>query len=60
MDAVSESDENVGKTNSICVDRQRILETTFTEFGAINNFSLTFEVDFTGELARDLGGPRKE
>ncbi|PFX34481.1 hypothetical protein AWC38_SpisGene630 [Stylophora pistillata] len=60
MDAVSESDENVGETNSICVDRQRILETTFTEFEAINDFSLTFEVDFMGKPARDLRGPRKE
>lgn len=44
MDAVSESDENVGETNSICVDRKRILETTFTEFEAINDFSLNLKL----------------
>ena len=26
----------------------------------IQDFHITFEVDFIGELARDLGGPRKE
>lgn len=60
MDAQSESEESSGKTNAICVDRQRILETTFTEFESIDDFNLTFEVDFMGEMARDLGGPRKE
>ena len=60
MDVECESIENKGDTNSICVDRQRILYTTFTEFESINDFSLTFEVDFLGELAHDLGGPCKK
>ena len=60
MDVECESIENKGDTNSICVDRQRILYTTFTEFEPIDDFSITFEVDFMGELAHGLGGPRKE
>ena len=49
-----------GQTNYICVDRQKILSTTFDEFQTIEDFRLTFEVDFMGELAKDSGGPRKE
>lgn len=60
IDAVSESDSHDGVTNSICVDRHNILETTFSELSSVESFDLTFEVDFMGEKARDLGGPRKE
>ena len=31
------------------------MESTFPELKAIQNFHITFEVDFMGELARDLG-----
>lgn len=47
-------------TNYICVDCASILTTTFAEFQSIQDFSITFEVDFMGEVARDYGGPRKE
>ena len=60
IDAVSESDAHDGVTNSICVDRHNILATTFSELEAVECFRLTFAVDFMGEQARDLGGPRKE
>ncbi len=60
IDAVSESDSQNGVTNSICVDRHNILETTFSELASVQCFSLTLGVDFMGEQARDLGGPRKK
>lgn len=44
----------------ITVDRSNILKTTFAEFESIGDFCKTFEVDFMGEEARDLGGPKKE
>lgn len=47
-------------TNYICVDRGNILNTTFAELQSIENFSITFEVDFKDEIAKDYGGPRKE
>ena len=47
-------------TNYICVDRENILQTTFVELQSIEDFSVTFEVDFMGEVAKDYGGPRKE
>lgn len=60
IDAESDADAHDGVTNSICVDRHKILETTFSELKSVECFNLTFEVDFMGEQARDLGGPRKE
>ena len=47
-------------TNYICVDRENVLQTTFAELEAIEDFCMTFEVDFMGEVAKDYGGPRKE
>ena len=44
-----------GRTNYICVDRHDIMKSTFSELEAIQNYHITFEVDFMGELARDLG-----
>ena len=41
-----------GATNFITVDRDRVLETTFSELEFIDNYRLTFKVD--------QGGPRKE
>ena len=60
LDVTSESELMEGETNYICIDRHDILKTTFTELASIENFHITFEVDFMGEKARDLGGPRKE
>lgn len=47
-------------TNYICVDRENILQSTLAELQSIEDFSVTFEVDFMGEVAKDYGGPRKE
>ena len=52
--------EPEGETNYISVDRQKILDTTFSELQYIKDYRVTFEVDFMGEMARDLGGPRLE
>ena len=49
-----------GVTNFITVDRDRVLETTFSELEFIDNYRLTFKVDFMGEESVDQGGPRKE
>ena len=46
--------------NPITVDRDNVLATTFSELEFIENFRLTFTVDFMGEHASDLGGPRRE
>ena len=56
----SESELMQGGTNYISIDRLDIKKTPFTEFATRENFHITFEVDFMGEKARDLGGPRKE
>ena len=42
------------------MDRDRVLETTFSELEFIDNYRLTFKVDFMGEESVDQGGPRKE
>ena len=60
LDVTSESELMEGETNYICIDRHDILKTAFTELASIENFHITFEVDFMGKKARDLGGPRKE
>ena len=60
LDIQDTSDTPEGETNYICVDRHNIMESTFSEMESIQNFHITFEVDFIGEMARDLGGPRKE
>ena len=49
-----------GETNFISVDRDRVLQTTFSELEFINDYTLTFKVDFMGEESTDLGGPRRE
>ena len=49
-----------GETNFITIDRDNILETTFSELGYVKNPCLTFQVDVMTEEACDLGGPRKE
>ena len=42
------------------IDRDDIVKTTFDELEYIENFRLTFSIDFIAEEASDLGGPRKE
>lgn len=59
-DAVIREEEIEKDTNFICVDRHNIIHKKFQEFESIEDFNLTFEVDFMGERAKDLGGPRKE
>lgn len=49
-----------GSTNYISVDRSRLLESTLAELMYVDDFRITFEIDFMGELAQDLGGPRLE
>ena len=49
-----------GETNFIHVDRQDILQSAFEELRYLENPCVTLEVSFYGELASDLGGPRKE
>ena len=36
------------------------MESTFLKLEAMQNLHITFEVDFIRDLARNLGGPRKE
>ncbi|KAJ7389599.1 Fibronectin type 3 and ankyrin repeat domains protein 1, partial [Desmophyllum pertusum] len=49
-----------GETNYITVDRENVLETTFSELEYITNYRQTFQVDFMGEECVDQGGPHKE
>ena len=54
----SEDTSPHGETNYISIDRPRVLESTLAELKYVDDFRMTFEVDFIGELAQDLGGPR--
>ena len=45
-------------TNCITVDRDNILDTTYQELPYIEDYRITFEIDFMGEKPKDLGGPR--
>ena len=60
LDIVELDAVNAGETNHISIDRDAILETTFSEFQYITNFMTTFQVDFMGEESYHLRGPRKE
>lgn len=60
LELTSHNEECEGATNIITVDRDRVLETTFSELEFIDNYRLTFKVDFMGEESLDQGGPRKE
>ena len=60
LDISSISQTVEGETNFIHVDRQDILQSAFEELRYLENPRLTLEVSFYGELASDLGGPRKE
>ena len=48
LDVTSQSEIQEGETNYICIDRLDILKTTFAELTCIENFNITFEVDFMG------------
>ena len=54
------SSELSGDTNYISVDRDNILETTFSELNDVKDPRITFEVQSYGEKAEDRGGPRNE
>ena len=60
LDVSSASETVEGETNFIHVDRQDILQSAFEEISSLENLRLTLEVSFYGELASDLGGPRRE
>lgn len=60
LDVASHEETIDGDANCITVDRDNIMETTFSEFQFIDDFTKTFQVDFMGEESVDLGGPRKE
>ena len=60
LDISSASNTVEGETNFIHVDREDILQSAFEELRSLENPCLTLEVSFYGELASDLGGPRKE
>ncbi|KAL9977064.1 hypothetical protein ACROYT_G014428 [Oculina patagonica] len=49
-----------GETNQIFVNRDKVLDTGMDEIKLLTNKRLTLEVQFYGEEAQDLGGPRKE
>jgi hypothetical protein len=60
LDVSDVSSELSGDTNYISVDRDNILETTFSELNDVKDPRITFEVQFYGEQAEDRGDPRKE
>jgi hypothetical protein len=60
LDVSDVSSELSGDTNYISVDRDNILETTFSELNDVKDPRITFEVQLYGEQAEDRGGPRKE
>ena len=53
MDTCSPSQPLEGETNFISINRYGVIK-------AIENLRLTLEVSFYGEIAGDLGGPRRE
>lgn len=60
IESESQYDEAYDNTNFICADRQNLSQTTLSELAGIKDYTTTFEVEFIGEMAKDLGGPRKE
>jgi hypothetical protein len=49
-----------GTTNFITVNRAAVLQSTFSELEFVDNYRVTFQVDFMGEESVDHGAPRKE
>lgn len=60
LDIVDSSTELKGKTNFIIIDRDHVFQDALAEVALIDNLRLPLEVNFMGEGAQDLGGPRKE
>ena len=60
LDVIDDATEHVGDTNFMAVDRDNVLETTFDELRSVEDPRITFQVEFYGEQAEDIGGPRKE
>ena len=60
LDLTSLEETCDGETTFITVDRDKVLETTLSELEFVDDYTLTFKVDFMGEVSVDLGGPRKE
>ena len=60
LDTCSPSQPLEGETNFISINRYDVLKSAFEEIKAIENLRLTLEVSFYGEIAGDLGGPRRE
>ena len=60
LDVIDDATEHVGDTNFIAVDRDNVLETTFDELRSVEDPRITFQVEFYGEQAEDIGGARKE
>ena len=60
LDVIDDTTEHVGDTNFMAVDRENVLETTFDELRSVEDPRITFQVEFYGEQAEDIGGPRKE
>ena len=60
LDLTSLEETCDGETTFITVDRDKVLETTLSGLEFVDDYTLTFKVDFMGEVSVDLGGPRKE
>ena len=60
LDVIDDATEHVGDTNFMAVDRDNVLETTFDELRSVEDPRITFQVEFYGEQAEGIGGPRKE
>ena len=54
LEMTAQNDVIEGDTNYISVDRDNILLSTFEELSSIDDFNITFEVDFMAEMAQDL------
>ena len=60
LDVIDDATEHVGDTDFVAVDRDNGLETTFDELRSVEDPRITFQVEFYGEQAEDIRGPRKE
>ena len=59
LDMISCEETCDGETNFITIDKDKVLETTFSELEFVDDYTLAFKVDFMGEESVDLGGPRR-
>ena len=60
LDVADISPAPEGQANYICVDRENVLQSTFTELESITDYHVTFEIAILEEMAKDFGRPRKE